>query len=1173
MDHVQARLRPTFYEANLITIDSALRKVYADADPRPTYFLRRIRCEQLYYQGLYDASLVEAEKARRIAERIGDSLLISSSLNQVAVLREEQGGDSAAMILLRQALDHFPSDARCIYPIANLYKIHGNMGLCWAGLGQKDSARWHLQRSITLARSYGSARGEALALFQMGQLGRDEDIAFLDSALDVVERNDIMDVALDIIPAKVEDLFKKGGYAEGLALLKRGEEMMKSRSDIAPRSIIRFHASSANILAEHGRSNEALKAFLRWHELDSVLRKKEARTAQDILRTKNATDAALEAERDTRMLTDAQVLAERRSRAIVLYGGGTGLLLLSGSIGLYLSRARRRDHITAMNLANAKNERQLAELRVRQQVSADLHDDLGAGLSALKLESELVAGTETRPEARERALHIATLASDLVASMRHILWTLEHNDASLEQLVTYTSDKARAFCAEHDISLELKVADDLPERKADAELRRNVWAVLRDALRALAPLQRGGRIHVRFNWDKGLVTTIHGDVPMSKSQQALLANQMLPLQARIAPDGGALRQTFNGGHMIRISLPDNSVAASAPSSSIRAMALPLALFCTANGSFAQAPLYHHPLLDSVMHNTSGTTNTAANIQVIDHALTRTKGDTDLVLVSQLLMSRANQFYYRGLYDRGIVDATEALRLAQKAQDSLLIATAYNMIGLLHENIHDDEAALPWFRTASRWLPLDTRSNYPLLKVHHVHGNLALCLFNLGRTDSAAHHYERSLIAARDAGNQRASALAHLGLARVALINGQNAKAQAHLDTADVHARRHGSMDVALSVLAERARGLSGTPNAQVRINRLLLAHHELIGDTTISPSSRRGFQRTLAGLFTVLGDEKNAVEAWHEWLELDHSIREQDDRATLMTLQAALNDDQRLQEERVANERLRLQLELDRGQRYLLAIIIASLVVLLSGLVIGIMARRRDMTIISELDLERSIADKEVNELRARQRISDEMHEDLGAGLTALKLRTEVALQAETDATKHDRLQRRALLCRELISTLHHIVWALDAGRSSLADSMAYVAGHARTYLAEHNIALTITMDADWPEWQLTMEQRRNLFLVVKEGLHNTVKHANATHVALSLRWEHGLQLILRDNGRGFDGTTGHFGGNGLRNMQKRIATLGGSFQMTRTQGTTIIVHLAEEMIRGDERSMNTSAA
>src|SRR5690606_16421248 len=75
-------------------------------------------------------------------------------------------------------------------------------------------------------------------------------------------------------------------------------------------------------------------------------------------------------------------------------------------------------------------------------------------------------------------------------------------------------------------------------------------------------------------------------------------------------------------------------------------------------------------------------------------------------------------------------------------------------------------------------------------------------------------------------------------------------------------------------------------------------------------------------------------------------------------------------------------------------------------------------------------------------------------------------------------------------------------------------------------------------------ELRRNTFLIVKESLHNIVKHSEATEVDFSLQLSAGrFSIYIKDNGKGLkSGISGS--GNGLENMRKRTEEVGGKFGM-----------------------------
>ena len=87
---------------------------------------------------------------------------------------------------------------------------------------------------------------------------------------------------------------------------------------------------------------------------------------------------------------------------------------------------------------------------------------------------------------------------------------------------------------------------------------------------------------------------------------------------------------------------------------------------------------------------------------------------------------------------------------------------------------------------------------------------------------------------------------------------------------------------------------------------------------------------------------------------------------------------------------------------------------------------------------------------------------------------------------------------------------------------------------------------------RLRGEARRNIYLVLKEALHNTVKHAEATRVMISFEQSRFLQIRYRDNGKGFDWSTVRPFANGLVNMEKRMSDVMGTFALETDNGVGI---------------------
>jgi len=271
---------------------------------------------------------------------------------------------------------------------------------------------------------------------------------------------------------------------------------------------------------------------------------------------------------------------------------------------------------------------------------------------------------------------------------------------------------------------------------------------------------------------------------------------------------------------------------------------------------------------------------------------------------------------------------------------------------------------------------------------------------------------------------------------------------------------------------------------------------------------------------------------------------------------------------------LRFQEELGRERSNRNIIIVASSVVLVLLLMLGytLFKRRQQERRIATIEMERLQQENIIGELRVREQVGRDIHDDMGAGLSALKLRSEMALEAEPDPAKRLHFADQATIADELMGSMRQIIWAMNGEQSNVEDLVLYTTAYARNYCAQNNVALEVVHSGPWPVVELSAEQRRNLFLVVKEALHNIVKHAQADRATLRMEWRDGLSVEVADNGKGIPTGSERPKGNGVQNMENRVAALGGELTIDGTSGTRIGFHIRFQLIDRNKSSVALSA-
>jgi signal transduction histidine kinase/ligand-binding sensor domain-containing protein len=201
---------------------------------------------------------------------------------------------------------------------------------------------------------------------------------------------------------------------------------------------------------------------------------------------------------------------------------------------------------------------------------------------------------------------------------------------------------------------------------------------------------------------------------------------------------------------------------------------------------------------------------------------------------------------------------------------------------------------------------------------------------------------------------------------------------------------------------------------------------------------------------------------------------------------------------------------------------------------------------------------------RERERIAKDIHDDLGANLTQIAFLGELAHQdcGEPDKAA-ERVEKISATARQAIKSLDEIVWAVNPRNDTLAHLMDYAGQFALDYLRLAGIRCRLDFPEQCPRRELSTDLRHNLFLVIKEALHNIVKHSRASEVRLRIQFsEDKLDIVIDDNGCGFDpalarnGIAGDPLADGLRNMRQRMIDIGGEFDFQSSAGNGTKIHL-----------------
>lgn len=202
---------------------------------------------------------------------------------------------------------------------------------------------------------------------------------------------------------------------------------------------------------------------------------------------------------------------------------------------------------------------------------------------------------------------------------------------------------------------------------------------------------------------------------------------------------------------------------------------------------------------------------------------------------------------------------------------------------------------------------------------------------------------------------------------------------------------------------------------------------------------------------------------------------------------------------------------------------------------------------------------------RVRTRIATDLHDDIGSSLSQIAILSEVVRQKIGANEAAMPLNMIADTSREMVDSMSDIVWAINPDKDYLADLAHRMRRFASDVLEAQDIAYRFSFDERDGKIALGADIRREVYLIFKESINNLVKHAAARNVEMAMRIENNSLFIeIKDDGRGFDpneilnGNYDGFGGNGLINMRRRAAALGGSLALRsrKNAGTNITIKI-----------------
>lgn len=256
----------------------------------------------------------------------------------------------------------------------------------------------------------------------------------------------------------------------------------------------------------------------------------------------------------------------------------------------------------------------------------------------------------------------------------------------------------------------------------------------------------------------------------------------------------------------------------------------------------------------------------------------------------------------------------------------------------------------------------------------------------------------------------------------------------------------------------------------------------------------------------------------------------------IAAMQAKFKVDEKDKEIQLLNKDKELQKQKLNQQKFLLAG--ALLLVMMALLGIALFINRNRLK-------------QQMKELRLRNQIAADLHDEVGSSLSSIHMLSQMAA-GENEAAQKDILARMSTNAKETVDKMGDIVWMIKPGDTEGSSLKQRMERFAYEITSSKNIETTIQLE-ETEKWKLSMEQRKNIYLIFKEALNNAVKYSGTKKIEIKAFVQNKqFNLQVRDHGSGFDNSIIKKG-NGLDNMKNRTRKLRGNLDIINTEnGVTI---------------------
>lgn len=513
---------------------------------------------------------------------------------------------------------------------------------------------------------------------------------------------------------------------------------------------------------------------------------------------------------------------------------------------------------------------------------------------------------------------------------------------------------------------------------------------------------------------------------------------------------------------------------------------------------------------------------------------------------------AEIMYYNALFDIGLNSVQQSAILAEELKNDTLIGNTENFLGLFLMNLNRDKEAIPHLKLAATLLPKNHGKGYLALQYHAL-SNLGECYLKLDQLDSAIYFSELAIPEATYYERVRGIALAEWNIGEALIKQNKLNDAEIRLSHALNIIENTVHIDVAQAVYSSLMKLEAAKANSKKSMfwleKGIEKGKHELNTDL-----SRINFLEAAINISIQLKNTDLANTLLKELYILQDAVNKKQQNQRVFVLQEYFKKNQNIDLLNKLNSSQKEEITIRKKAEILIIILFFSVIAFAFALYRGMRQKQKITELQHKQEVQKNEKDNELKALQTkmkavydeRNRISSDLHDDIGAALSSIRIYSDAALrQFENKPEESEKLMSRIKTSSgEMMEKMSDIIWAINPQNDSGENLILRMKSHLSELSSGYEFNYHFEVNHEAEIFLLSTHARRNMYLVFKEAVNNMIKYSEANNLTVIMKLnDDKLHFSLIDNGKGFN-LAKTSAGNGLSNMARRINDLGAHFEI-----------------------------